>query len=99
MRTRVEALVADIPRGRVMTYGDVAACAGFPGAARRVGALAHEGTTGLPWHRVVASGGRLAAAHDLDPEWQSTALGAEGVRVKDGKIQDFPTVQWYPDVM
>ena len=99
MRTWVESLVADIPPGRVMTYGDVAACAGFPGAARRVGAIAHEGTGDLPWHRVVASGGHLATARGLDPNWQSTALAAEGVTVRDGRIQNFEHVRWYPDLI
>ena len=99
MRTRVEALVADIPPGRVMTYGDVAACCGYPGAARRVGAIAHEGTSNLPWHRVVVSGGRLATVGGVDPNWQSTALVAEGVRVDNGIIQDFNKVRWYPDII
>ena len=99
MRTRVEALVADIPPGRVMTYGDVAACAGFPGAARRVGAIAREGTSSLPWHRVVSSGGRLATSDTLAPDWQSSALAQEGVRVTDGTIQHFSDVRWYPDLL
>ena len=62
MRERVESLVADIPPGRVMTYGDVAAWCGYPGAARRVGAIAASGTPGMPWHRVVRSGGYLACS-------------------------------------
>ena len=97
MRTRVEALVADIPPGRVMTYGDVAACCGYPGAARRVGAIAREGTSALPWHRVVSSGGRLATSETLPPDWQSAALASEGVHVTDGTIRDFNAVRWYPD--
>jgi len=99
MRTRVEALVADIPPGRVMTYGDVAACCGFPGSARRVGAIAHEGRSDLPWHRVVAAGGRLATANNCDPDWQFDALAAEGVKVHNGRIQDLPKVRWYPDII
>jgi methylated-DNA-protein-cysteine methyltransferase related protein len=50
---RIERVVAKIPRGRVMTYGDVAAAAGMPGAARTVGyamrALGHA----VPWQRVL----------------------------------------------
>ena len=98
IRVRVEEVVADIPPGRVMTYGDVAACCGYPGAARRVGAIAHGGASGLPWHRVVASGGRLAASDGLDPDWQLAALTAEGVQIDDGRIRDFNEVRWYPDV-
>ena len=96
MRTQVEALVADIPPGRVMTYGDVAAMSGFPGAARQVGAIAHSGTDGLPWHRVVRSGGRLADMGDTT--WQSTALAQEGVVVRDGQIVDFKQIRWSPDI-
>ncbi|MDR2974506.1 MAG: MGMT family protein, partial [Propionibacteriaceae bacterium] len=44
MRQRVEALVADIPPGRVMSYGAIAAWCGHLGAARQVGAIAHQGT-------------------------------------------------------
>ena len=50
---RIERVVAKIPRGRVMTYGDVARAAGMPGAARTVGyamrALGHS----VPWQRVL----------------------------------------------
>jgi len=99
MRYDVEALVADIPPGRVMTYGDVAAMCGHPGAARRVGAIAREGTPGLPWHRVVRSDGRLAERTDpTDPDWQSRALAAEGVTLRDGRIADFAHRRWLPDI-
>lgn len=97
IRARVEELVADIPPGRVMTYGDVAACCGYPGAARRVGAIAHGGAPGLPWHRVVSSGGRLATVRGADPDWQSAALASEGVAFRDGRILGFDAIRWYPD--
>ena len=53
-----------IPRGRVATYGQVAALAGFPRAPRIAGYALYalpEGTP-LPWHRVVAAGGKLSLA-------------------------------------
>jgi len=96
---RVETLVADIPPGRVMTYADVAACCGYPGAARRVGAIAHNGAPGLPWHRVVASTGRLATVHDSSPNWQWEALACESVEIRDGKILHFNQVRWYPELV
>jgi len=97
-RRRILTIVADIPPGRVMTYGDVAACCGYPGAARLVGVIAHEGDDSVPWHRVVGAGGRLATQSDASPNWQSEALQHEAVVVLSGRIQDFESVSWYPDV-
>ncbi|MDR0849223.1 MAG: MGMT family protein [Propionibacteriaceae bacterium] len=96
MRARVEALVADIPCGRVMTYGDVAAMCGYPGAARRVGAIAQEGGSELPWHRVVRSGGQLAIMAG-GSTWQVDALAAEGIFIHNGRIPDFSQRRWEPD--
>ena len=58
----VYAVVRKIPRGRVATYGQIAALAGFPRAPRVAGYALYalpEGTP-LPWHRVVGAGGRLS---------------------------------------
>ena len=94
LQDRVEALVADIPPGRVMSYGEIAAWCGYPGAARRVGAIARQGTGDLPWQRVVRSGGYLA---DMgDSTWQSDALAAEGVTVRDGRVIEYERVRWAP---
>lgn len=59
---RVYAVVRRIPRGRVATYGQVAALAGLPGQARRVGyALAAlPAGSAVPWHRVVNAQGRVS---------------------------------------
>lgn len=81
--TRIRAVVARIPRGRVATYGQIAALAGYPRAPRLAGYALHalpEGSP-LPWHRVVAAGGRLSLAR-LSPEAalaQRMRLEAEGV--------------------
>jgi len=74
LRERVEECVADIPPGRVMTYGDIAAACGHPGAARMVGAIAHDGAAGLPWHRVVRSGGLLAQTADYGNDEEAREL-------------------------
>ena len=50
---RVRRVVAKIPRGRVMTYGDVARAAGMPGAARTVGYAMRALGRGVPWQRVL----------------------------------------------
>ena len=68
--------------GEVSTYGEVAAEAGFPGAARGVsGVLKKVG--GLPWWRVTAASGRLIKG--LESE-QAQRLRAEGVTIRNGKI-------------
>jgi len=57
---KVYQLVANIPHGKVMTYGQIAALAGNPKAPRIVGGIAHFGPPDLPWHRVVKKDGSLA---------------------------------------
>lgn len=57
---RVYAMVVQIPKGRLMTYGQIAALCGSPQAARIVGGVAHFGDPSLPWQRVVHKDGALA---------------------------------------
>jgi methylated-DNA-protein-cysteine methyltransferase-like protein len=74
----VTAVIAAIPSGDVMTYGEIAQEAGFPGAARAVGnMLAASGGT-LPWWRVVTVSGRLASGKQRE---HGRLLVAEGVRL------------------
>lgn len=56
------AAVRAIPRGKVCSYGQVAALAGLPRRARLVGTVlrTHPTTRGLPWHRVINSAGRIS---------------------------------------
>lgn len=68
--------------GMVMSYGEVAAEAGFPGAARAVGNLLRT-TPGLPWWRVVTAAGRLVPHHEQE---QAQLLRAEGIRVQSGRV-------------
>jgi methylated-DNA-protein-cysteine methyltransferase-like protein len=68
--------------GEVVTYGEVAAQAGFPGAARAVGNLLRRGD-GLPWWRVVNASGRLVPGHEAR---QAELLRAEGVIVRQGRV-------------
>lgn len=74
-------LVARIPKGRVMTYGQIAALCGSPTAARIVGGIAHFGPPELPWQRVVNKSGRLAAGYYGGREGHKKDLEAEGVEV------------------
>src|SRR3954452_25397216 len=85
-RTRVVAVLGALAPGEVVSYGDVAAQAGFPGAARAVGAVLRT-ADGLPWWRVVMSTGRLAPGKEAE---QGRRLRAEGVRVVDGRVVQGP---------
>ena len=68
--------------GEVMAYGEVAAEAGYPGAARAVGNLLRT-TPGLPWWRVVAANGRLVPGLEAD---HAARLRSEGVSVRKGRV-------------
>ena len=95
-RDAVYELVAQIPKGRVMTYGDIATLCGHPNAARRVGGLAHFGPTELPWHRVVNRFGGLASGYYGGKRGHQLALEAEGFEIKDFQIIDFKERRWLP---
>jgi methylated-DNA-protein-cysteine methyltransferase-like protein len=67
-----------IPRGTVATYGDVAYAAGFPGMARQVAWALHASVPGVPWQRVVGSGGKILLGGEHGFE-QRMRLQSEGV--------------------
>jgi len=78
----VIAVIKAVDHGDVTTYGEVAAEAGYPGAARAVGNLLRA-TPGLPWWRVVAASGRLVPGIEKE---HAQRLRAEGVRIVKGKV-------------
>jgi O-6-methylguanine DNA methyltransferase len=85
-----------IPTGRVATYGDVATMAGRPGAARAVGQVMRRADEpGLPYHRVVAAGGRLGG-FGRSPHLKAQLLIAEGVVVRRGRVVGFAKTRWQP---
>lgn len=94
-KIRVEALVRQIPRGRVMTYGQLAALAGSAYAARIVGGIAHFGDPELPWQRVVNKKGGLASGYPGGREGHKQTLEAEGVAVSDDYV-DVASLLWWP---
>ena len=87
--------VRRIPPGRAATYGDIAALAGRPRAWRAVGNIAREACVpGIPWHRVVASGGRLGG-YGGNPAMKRALLAAEGLTVTaGGRIRHWRQVRW-----
>ena len=96
-KARVEALVAQIPRGRVMTYGQLASLCGNPQAARIVGGIAHFGDPELPWQRVVNKQGGLAAGYPGGRQGHKVHLEAEGVAVSSDYRVDVHHLLWWPE--
>jgi methylated-DNA-protein-cysteine methyltransferase-like protein len=82
---RIRATILKIPRGHVSTYGAVARAAGLPRGARLVVRTLGQ-SHGLPWHRVVAAGGRIAIPGEggLDQRFR---LEMEGVKFSGKKVR------------
>lgn len=78
----VVSVISALMPGDVVTYGEVAAEAGYPGAARAVGTILAK-SEGLPWWRVVGAGGRLRSP---DPIRQARLLRDDGVLVIGGRV-------------
>jgi methylated-DNA-protein-cysteine methyltransferase-like protein len=76
-------VIKSLQPGEVAAYGEIAAEAGYPGAARAVGNLLRN-VPGLPWWRVVNSAGRLAPGSEAE---QAERLRAEGVTVVNGRVK------------
>lgn len=90
---RVLTIVSRIPPGRVATYGDVARLAGKPRAARAVGNIMRTADRpGLPYHRVIAAGGRLGGYSSLS--LKRSLLIAEGLTLSPGRVLGFARAHW-----
>jgi methylated-DNA-protein-cysteine methyltransferase-like protein len=96
---RIHAVVRRIPRGRVASYGQVAALAGLPGHARQVGYSLHGlgPASGVPWQRVVNARGEVSPRKM--PGWdavQRVLLEREGVRFDASGRIDLERHGWRP---
>jgi methylated-DNA-protein-cysteine methyltransferase-like protein len=97
-RDAVVGLMNQVPTGKVTTYGDVAAYAGNPAAARIVGGVAHYGPEATPWHRLVNYKGGLASGYPGGREVQRQLLEHEGVVCSDDYyVIDFNLHRWRRD--
>lgn len=96
-KDRVQTLVAQIPRGKVMTYGQLAALCGNARAARVVGGIAHFGDPNLPWQRVVNKRGGLASGYPGGRKGHKTHLEAEGIPVSDDFTVNVGELLWQPN--
>lgn len=95
-RQKVETLMAQVPAGKVTTYGDLAALAGHAYAARIVGGMAHYGDPRLPWHRLVNRFGGLAAGYHGGRRTQAEHLAAEGITCTNDIVDNFEALRWRP---
>jgi methylated-DNA-protein-cysteine methyltransferase related protein len=96
---RIWQVVNQIPRGKVATYGDIAAHAGLAKAARRVGRALRQlpPDTKIPWHRVINAQGRISLPEDSSTKYtQRERLEAEGVVFRSNKSIDLKVFRWIP---
>jgi methylated-DNA-protein-cysteine methyltransferase related protein len=97
-KQRVYDLVSQIPKGRVMTYGQIAALCGAAWAAWEVGQIAHTGPADLPWQRVVNKQGGLAAGWPNGGRAaHAAALQAEDIEVGEDYKVDVDKLLWDPN--
>ena len=85
---RIIDVIRSLCEGEVVTYGDIAADAGYPKLSRLVGRILATSESDLPWWRVVSSTGRLVPGHELE---QAGLLRTEGVTVSNGRVRDAPS--------
>lgn len=92
---RAYKLLLQIPKGRITTYAALAKAVGRPKAARLMGAIMRANPTTGPCYKVVKSDGSIGGYSGSDPkniESKIRKLAADGIIVKDGKVQDFEKV-------
>lgn len=95
-KDKVYALVAQIPPGKLITYGQIAAACGAAWAAWEVGQIAHTGPSELPWQRVVNKQGGLASGYPGGKAEHKHVLEAEGFTVSDDFTVDIGSNLWQP---
>jgi methylated-DNA-protein-cysteine methyltransferase-like protein len=96
-------IVRQIPRGRVTSYGAIAACLGTKSSARMVGwamNAAHDPRLKVPAHRVVNRNGMLTGRfHFSDPDEMQRLLEKEKVSVENNQVKNFDKVFWDPTII
>lgn len=94
-RDAIYQLMRQLPEDKVTTYGDLAAMAGRPYAARQVGIIAHGGPDTLPWHRLVNVKGGLAVGFPGGQSAQRQLLAQDGIRCDEQyQVVDFALRRW-----
>ncbi len=83
----VKGVLEDVGPGDIVTYGEVADEAGYPGAARAVGSVLRRCGESLPWWRVISQSGRLLTGHE---QIQAHRLRQEGIEVRGSRVVHTP---------
>jgi len=96
---RVLEIVQAIPRGQVLTYGQVAALADTPRAARQVGRILYSQGRTVPWQRVINHYGGLSTYKVGSGELQRALLEQEGISFKVDGTVDLKKYQWRPGLL
>ena len=98
--TNVLTIIKQIPPGKIMTYGQVAAAAGSPKAARQVTRILHSMSAkyNLPWHRIVNIHGQLALKDQAARDFQKQTLQEEGVEIEQGDRINLTRFRYHPQV-
>lgn len=98
MHKKVIDIIYQIPVGKVATYGQIAALAGFPGRARHVGWILNQTKTpNLPWHRVINGKGMISLPRNGKYELQKVLLQEEGIVFDKKDIIDLKIYGWKPE--
>lgn len=101
-REDVLTFVRAVPKGKVVTYGQVALLIGSPQKPRQVGMVLRglkELDGDVPWQRVVNSQGGISTYKVGTGELQKVLLESEGVKVKRDNTIDLKNYQWWPEVV
>ncbi|UCG91612.1 MAG: MGMT family protein [candidate division WOR-3 bacterium] len=95
---RVIDIIKKVPYGKVATYGQIAAYAGNPRAARQVSYILHSssGKENLPWHRVINSKGGISLRRRHGYELQKQLLKKEGIKFTKNDTVDLEKFLWLP---
>jgi methylated-DNA-protein-cysteine methyltransferase-like protein len=95
---KAKKIIKRIPKGKVATYGQIAALAGSPLAARQVVWILHSSSRKdkLPWHRIINSSGRISLKPGQGFEEQRALLAREGVKFSKNDDVDLEKYQWNP---
>jgi len=89
-------IIRNIPEGRVLTYGIVAALAGKPRGARQISRILHSMSKkyDLPWHRIVNSKGKISLKQSRGYELQKALLESEGIKFSKTDTIDLKLYSW-----
>ena len=95
---RVIDIIKSIPKGKIATYGQIAALAGNPRGARMVVRVLHTSSKkeNLPWHRVINSKGKISLPPGSGFELQKALLKKEGIVFKEVDSVDLKRFLWKP---